>query len=137
MLTHYFNSRFRIKVKEEKNSVSRHHGMAAKRGLGIKPVARMKKSRHESEEKAWSKAVRERDNYSCQFPCCNKSSKSIDTHHIAPRSLRPDLKFKLENGVCLDRQHHSWVHANKDEAVAMGLLNLESYELAQKKLRAA
>lgn len=89
------------------------------------------------QESRWSKAVRERNNNTCQFPGCGKQGKSLDTHHIAPRSLRPDLKFNVDNGVTLDRTHHNWVHANKDEAVAMGLLDLTTYELAKKQEREA
>jgi hypothetical protein len=42
MLTHRFNSTFRIKVKAEKYHLSKVWGMAAKRGLGIKPLARVR-----------------------------------------------------------------------------------------------
>lgn len=116
------------------DSVGKHHGKAPLRGRSIKPLGkRMKRTRRGLEEARWSKEVRERDNYICQFPGCFKGGKSIDTHHIAPRSLRLDLKFVVSNGVALCRGHHRHVHANRDEAVAMGLLNLESYELAQKK----
>src|SRR6185436_5808146 len=92
--------------------------------------SRMKPAKRSAAETKWSRDVRERDNFTCQFPGCNKSGRSIDTHHISPRSLRPDLKFVLSNGVSLDREHHQWVHANREKAIAMGLLNLESYELA-------
>ena len=48
------------------------------------------------------------------------------------RSRRPDLKYVLENGICLCREHHGWVHDNPIEAGEMGLLSSESYELAAK-----
>lgn len=96
------------------------------------PKRKMKRTRHGLAESRWSREVRERDNYTCQFPDCFKSYPSIDTHHIAPRSLRPDKKFLLENGVALCRPHHQHVHRNKDEAIGLGLLNLETYELARK-----
>lgn len=92
----------------------------------------MARTRRGLEESRWSEAVRERDNYTCQFPGCNKSGKSIDTHHISPRSLRPDLKRELSNGVTVCRAHHNWIPRNKKEAIALGLLNLTSYELARK-----
>ena len=77
--------------------------------------------------------VRERDNYTCQFPECGHRSKRIDVHHIAKRSQRPDLKHAVSNGICLCRQHHDWTDTHHDEAVRRGLLNTESYELAKKR----
>lgn len=129
------NSTFRIKVKAAKTSLPRLSRKRRSARSTLTLPKRMKRTRHGLRESRWSREVRERDNYTCQFPGCGKQGKSLDTHHIAPRSLRPDLKFKTENGVCLDRQHHNWVHSNRDEAVAMGLLNLETYEAAQKARR--
>lgn len=83
-------------------------------------------------EMQWAKVVRRRDNFQCQFPRCFFISRSIDAHHIAMRSRRPDLKFVQTNGICLCREHHTWVHANQTEAVSMGLLSEDSYERAQK-----
>lgn len=96
----------------------------------------MKRSRHSLQESRWSKAVRERDSNTCQFPGCGKQE-NLDTHHIAMRSLRPDMKFDVSNGVTLCRRHHNWVGqvGNRDEAVAMGLLSLETYEAAMKPRR--
>jgi hypothetical protein len=81
--------------------------------------------------------VRQRDNYTCQFPGCGSRSKRIDVHHIAKRSQRPDLKFTVSNGICLCRKHHDWTDTHHDEAVRIGLLNTESYELAKKQERKA
>lgn len=87
---------------------------------------------------AWSKAVRERDGNVCQWPGgCQTGDQRIDPHHLAKRSQRRDLKYELSNGRCLCRTHHDWTDDNHDEAVAMGLLNTESRELAQKNSLAA
>jgi hypothetical protein len=83
----------------------------------------------------FKREVRERDNYTCQFPGCGDYSKHIDVHHIAKRSQRPDLKYEVSNGLCLCREHHSWIDRNYHEAVRIGLLNTESYELAKKRER--
>jgi predicted restriction endonuclease len=77
----------------------------------------------------FKREVRERDNCTCQFPGCGYYSKHIDVHHIAKRSQRPDLKFAVNNGICLCRPHHRWTDLNHDEAVRMGLLSVETYEL--------
>lgn len=135
----YWNSTIRIKVKAAKGTVAprRSRKAALRAGGKLKGGGRMKRSRHSLQESRWSKAVRERDNNTCQFPSCGKQGKSLDTHHIAMRSLRPDLRFDVHNGITLCRPHHSWVSrvGNRDEAVAMGLLNLTTYELAKKQER--
>ncbi len=97
---------------------------------------------------AWSKAVRERDGGKCQWPerpvekilsfdspwqfGCVTRDRRIDPHHIAPKGRRPDLKYDVNNGICLCRTHHDWVHANPFEAEKLGLLSTESYELAMR-----
>lgn len=80
----------------------------------------------------WRREVRQRDNYTCQYPACGHRSKRIDVHHIAKRSERPDLKFTVSNGVCLCRLHHDWTDTHLQEAIALGLRNTETYELARK-----
>jgi hypothetical protein len=121
----YFNSTFRIKPDS----------------LGLqrsqKPMTRkpMKKKREPPALIRWRRECRIRDNYTCQFPGCGRESKRIDVHHIAKRSQRRDLKFTISNGVCLCRDHHDWTDKHHDEAVRMGLLNIESYELAKKQER--
>jgi len=82
---------------------------------------------------AWSKKVRERDGNQCQWPGgCQTGDVRIDPHHLAKKSQRRDLKYVVENGRCLCRTHHDWTDNNHDAAVAMGLLNTESRELARK-----
>lgn len=80
---------------------------------------------------AWSKAVRERDDYVCQYTGIRDEERNI-AHHKAPRSQRKDLKYDVDNGVTLTPEAHWWVHTHPKEAVAMGLLNTESRELARK-----
>ena len=81
----------------------------------------------------WSRQVRERDGNVCQWPGgCQTGDLRIDSHHIAKRSQRPDLRLELSNGISLCRTHHDWTDDNHDAAVAMGLLNTESRELANK-----
>ncbi len=90
----------------------------------------------------WSKKVRERDGNQCQARKFSEMgvyeftvlscSGPLDAHHIAERSLRPDLKYDLKNGVVLCRQHHSWIPLNRAEATRIGLLNGETYEVARK-----
>lgn len=97
----------------------------------------MKKKR---EPPALTKAKREvriRDNYTCQYPGCDKQYKNIDVHHIAKRTQRPDLKFDPANLICLCRQHHDFTDLNRREAERMKLVGGVSYELAKKQEREA
>ena len=94
----------------------------------------LKAKRESPAQLRFKREVRERDNYTCQFPSCGVYDLHIDVHHIAKRSQRPDLKLTVSNAVCLCRKHHSWTDTNHDEAVRLGLLSTESYELAQKEL---
>lgn len=79
-----------------------------------------------SAEREWQKAVREKDDYTCQK--CYKKEPYIHTHHIHTRGSRPDLKFEVSNGVCLCNSCHSWVHNNIVEAYDLGLIANRSIE---------
>lgn len=84
-------------------------------------------------DRDWQQAVRDKDAYTCQR--CGKVEAYIHAHHVAPRSRRPDLRLDVSNGKCLCNSCHSWVHEHPKEAVSLGLLSGDSYELARKKLR--
>lgn len=85
-----------------------------------------KRDERASADRAWSKAIKERDGMICRR--CQKFDPSIHAHHIAPRSQRPDLRHSLGNGVCLCASCHTWCHHNPTEAVKLGLLSAEKYE---------
>lgn len=130
----YFNSSFRIKPGAR--------GLKRSEFKRVPGTARMERStlKKKREPPALTKVkrqVRERDNYTCQFPKCGKQYKSIDVHHVAKISQRPDLKLDPNNMICLCRTHHNWTDKNHDKAVEMGLLSTESYELAKKQEREA
>jgi predicted restriction endonuclease len=130
----YFNSTF--KIREDAKPLRSKTAM--KRGRikrSLRPT--LKKRRESPAETKFKRAVRIRDDYRCQFPGCDVQSKRIDVHHVAKRSQRPDLKFEVSNGICLCREHHDWTDHNHDQAVRMGLLSTDSYELAKKKEREA
>lgn len=102
------------------------------------------RAKHDPKMAAWSKAVLDRDGHQCQafrfkasahgvfgfdnISCCDR----IDPHHIAERSLRPDLKYDVDNGIALCRWHHDWVPMHRADAIKLGLLSDETYEAAQK-----
>lgn len=99
------------------------------------PGRKRMKSKPDPELVAWSKAVRVRDGNTCQFTSlgpCATGYKRMHAHHIATRGRRPDLIYDVHNGITLCPPHHQWVHDNPRDAERMGLLNFDSYELAQK-----
>lgn len=103
-------------------------GLTRGKGKGIK-----RKASTTVKDAQWSRSVKDRDGYRCQWPGCGKFDKHNDAHHIAPRSARPDLRYVVENGVTLDRFHHNYVHgAGRQQSIALGFLNLETYEKARK-----
>ncbi len=108
--------------------------MVLKRKKGLKrPQTALKhgkglKARPDPLLKAWAAAVRQRDG-SCQFPGCKYGSRALHSHHINPRSRRPDLKYVVANGVLLCSLHHKWVHDHPIKAGTLGLLGGESYEV--------
>ena len=61
---------------------------------------------------AWTKAVKERDEYICQQ--CNyvgvPGLKDIDAHHILPKARFPQYAYDLDNGISLCKTCHKVEH---------------------------
>ena len=55
----------------------------------------------------WAKEVKLRDGYKCTN--CNSTDR-LHSHHIEPKSKRPDLKYKVENGIALCADCHANLH---------------------------
>lgn len=60
-----------------------------------------------SKSNYWSIAVKKRDNYKC-VEC--DSSENLHSHHIKPKSLYPELRYDLDNGVTLCKSCHFKIH---------------------------
>lgn len=61
-------------------------------------------------DKLWSKAVRERDNYTCRK--CGKYHKQTQAAHIFGRS-RMSTRYDMDNGITLCYYCHiHWAHRN-------------------------
>lgn len=85
-----------------------------------------------------ARAVFERDGYKCQWPGgCQTGDTRLDPHHIAERSQRPDLKLEPSNLITICRTHHDWIPLHRQEAIQIGLLSEETYEMAMKAGRAS
>lgn len=96
----------------------------------FKQIAKKKPSAA-SQHAAWSKKVRQRDGYRCQYPACGMYRRENHAHHVANKKQRPDLKYDVDNGVCLCREHHDWAHAHPIEAAELDLVSHERYEKAR------
>lgn len=60
-----------------------------------------------NEDRKWSKQVRERDGYQCQYPECQNGGKFTNAHHIFPRARR-NTRHDLLNGITLCAWHHTF-----------------------------
>jgi hypothetical protein len=125
----------KLKVNEEKNSLpSLDRDNARLRRSGrLKASQSRLRARPNPLMAEWTRKVLKRDGTRCQWPNgCATGDTRIDAHHIAERSLRPDLRLVIANGIALCRTHHNWLPLHRAEAVSMGLLSDETYEAAMK-----
>lgn len=60
------------------------------------------------EFQVWSKAIKERDNYTCQI--CNIRGGKLASHHLKSWIQYPELRYDLENGICLCVHCHTLFH---------------------------
>ena len=66
------------------------------------------KERTSYKSKEWSKAVRERDNHTCQI--CGETEGRLHAHHIKPWKHHPELRYEVDNGQTLCPPCHQDVH---------------------------
>lgn len=71
---------------------------------------RLNKRRNESRKhRHWSKAIKERDGFTCQV-CKNKPSGKLVSHHLNSWNKYPDQRYEITNGVCLCIPCHNKFH---------------------------
>jgi hypothetical protein len=61
----------------------------------------------------WRKDVRKRDHNCCQWPGCNKKTK-LQAHHIQKWSDFPGLRYHIDNGITLCKDHHNMIKDNEE-----------------------
>lgn len=66
--------------------------------------------------KDWRKKIYARDKHICQWPGCN-SKKSLQAHHILKWSQFPGLRYHLDNGITLCKDHHKIVTNNEESYI--------------------
>lgn len=61
--------------------------------------------------------VRRRDNNTCKWQNCGKTSKetSIHVHHIFPQSEYPELKYREDYMICYCKKHHKKWHKSRGD----------------------
>ena len=47
----------------------------------------------------WAKAVKQRDNYTCQI--CGREGVKLHSHHLDSYDTHPNVRYSVENGVTL------------------------------------
>ena len=73
-------------------------------------VAKKKNIRYNREYKKWRLAVLERDNQTCQHCKTNKSlgyKSYMTAHHIKGFGFYPELRYDINNGICLCVKCHA------------------------------
>ena len=73
-------------------------------------ISDYQRARNSRVSRIWSKKVRERDNFKCQFPNCIET-KNLHAHHIKSYLEYPELRYELNNGITLCSKHHEELHS--------------------------
>lgn len=87
----------------------------------------MMRNYNDPEYKKWRKKIYARDKYHCQWPGCNRT-KGLQAHHILKWSDFPGLRYHLDNGITLCKDHHKFITNNED-----GYINFFNQLILQKK----
>ena len=69
------------------------------------PKVITKKTELKNLDLAWTKKVKDRDNWECQV--CHKkvTGHNCQAHHILPKGI-PGMRWEINNGITLCYQHH-------------------------------
>lgn len=60
----------------------------------------------------WRRDVKKRDGYKCQWAFCSCKTK-LQVHHILEWSKFPHLRYSVNNGIALCKQHHTMIKGNE------------------------
>jgi len=63
---------------------------------------------NDPEYKKWRNKIYARDNHTCQWPGCS-SKKKLNAHHIRRWADCPGLRFEVDNGITLCKDHHKMI----------------------------
>jgi predicted restriction endonuclease len=73
--------------------------------------------------KKWRQDVYQRDKHQCRWPNCTKKT-GLNAHHIKTWAHYPGLRFEINNGITLCKQHHKMITGMEDayEAIFFKIL---------------
>ena len=86
------------------------------------------RERTDAEERLrrWSYEVKIKAGWVCEAEGCGELDRRLlESHHIIPKDLYPQLMHKLSNGKCLCIRCHAEAHKNNPEIAEMILERLE------------
>ena len=66
--------------------------------------------RNVPELRKWTKAVYERDDYTCDV--CRQKGGRLNAHHLDCWAEHPDKRYDIDNGITLCTDHHRQFHAS-------------------------
>jgi predicted restriction endonuclease len=67
----------------------------------------------DAQYKQWRQKIKALDKYTCQWPGC-QAKKKLQVHHIKKWSEFPGLRYHINNGITLCREHHGFIQHNED-----------------------
>ena len=104
---------YKVTQNPESNSKKAHHGKDHPLWLEDRSLV---KRRPRYELTKWTKAVFERDDYTCQI--CRERGGRLQADHIKPYALFPELRWVLDNGrtLCVECHKKTPTYARKLEA---------------------
>jgi hypothetical protein len=73
----------------------------------------MKRNFKDPEYIKWRKNIYSRDKFKCQWIGCNER-KRLQAHHIYKWSDYPGLRYHIDNGITLCKNHHELIKNNED-----------------------
>ena len=76
--------------------------------ITTKRLNQLLNGRNKKAYREWREYVLKRDNYTCQYPGCNRKEK-IEVHHIRKFASAKHLRFITGNAVCLCSIHHDHI----------------------------
>lgn len=72
----------------------------------------MTRNYKDAEYKKWRQLIKKRDNYCCKWPKCN-NKKQLQVHHILPWKDYIGLRYHINNGITLCKNHHKLIFNNE------------------------
>lgn len=105
----------KIDRTKQKAIVSQRRGTAHPRWIADRTqiVGRHVRQFHDGDYKQWRKAVCDRDSWKCKL-LGDDCSGRLEVHHILTWKNHPDLRYSVDNGICLCHFHHPKTRADEE-----------------------